>query len=531
MKDKETISLKSIIIKYLLQWRIFLIAFVISLIPAILYLIYYPQTYNFTTRIILQDKSDATGLNMSLGGSAGIMKSFGFGGGGSGGILIDDEMAILKSYELLSDVAVETGLNATYIVPFTWLYKQYAETPLIMRADSATLKKQSYGIKFSVKVHSPENITITGKTKTHKEKYKLSSLPATVNFRDNVFILDYGPGYKEGDKVRLDITMRPPGHVAEDIAEDLTVDSYSNSSDMVEIFYTDYEDERGRDLLNSLVRQYNLRADTIRSKELAIESAYYASRLEEVVANLIKTELQIEEYKKQNKMTDIAYDMVFFTEQMKELQTRIIEGETKAFTIELMKKYIENPENKYSILPISVGIEDGGESNSIISYQDAVLERERLLLTTNHSNPLVKTVEKQLDKLRESAKVSIQNSLESIHAVLKDLKGKEKELLNKVQSVPSFEREYIDLKRQQEIYQGIYLVLIQKQEESKVQQLKVAERGLVVDKAFRSALPIGPRKLYAAIGMFLFTLIVPVGYLFVREQYQELKKEYKRTKQ
>ena len=45
VKDNETIGLKSIIVRYLLHWKLFLGVFLFSIIPAVLYLIYYPRTY------------------------------------------------------------------------------------------------------------------------------------------------------------------------------------------------------------------------------------------------------------------------------------------------------------------------------------------------------------------------------------------------------------------------------------------------------------------------------------------------------
>ena len=72
----ETISLKSILIGYLRHWRLFLGTFVISLIPAVLYLIYYPTTYEVMARFKVQDDTSMSSGNMSLGDAAGLMKSF-----------------------------------------------------------------------------------------------------------------------------------------------------------------------------------------------------------------------------------------------------------------------------------------------------------------------------------------------------------------------------------------------------------------------------------------------------------------------
>lgn len=51
VKDNETIGLKSIIVRYLLHWKLFLGVFLFSIIPAVLYLIYYPRTYEMMARI------------------------------------------------------------------------------------------------------------------------------------------------------------------------------------------------------------------------------------------------------------------------------------------------------------------------------------------------------------------------------------------------------------------------------------------------------------------------------------------------
>ena len=67
-KDSETISLKKIIVDYLYHWKVFLVAACISLVCAILYMVIYPQTYEFVARIKIQeDKNLGSGGSMGLG--------------------------------------------------------------------------------------------------------------------------------------------------------------------------------------------------------------------------------------------------------------------------------------------------------------------------------------------------------------------------------------------------------------------------------------------------------------------------------
>ena len=93
-------------------------------------------------------------------------------------------------------------------------------------------------------------------------------------------------------------------------------------------------------------------------------------------------------------------------------------------------------------------------------------------------------------------------------------------------SYPVAERQYVEMKRQQEIIQGVYLILLQKREEAALILGQVRDKAKIVDAAYVKSKPVGPRKLYAAIGMVLLTIVIPVSYLFAKEQLISLCKLY-----
>jgi len=109
---------------------------------------------------------------------------------------------------------------------------------------------------------------------------------------------------------------------------------------------------------------------------------------------------------------------------------------------------------------------------------------------------------------------------------LLDLRSKEKAILDKMESVPSVEKEYVDFKRQQEIYQAVYLILLQKREEIALSINNQRDRARIIDAAFVKQRPVAPRKLFAVLGILAFTLILPVGVLFIKEQFIALKSEF-----
>lgn len=525
-RGDETINLKAILIGYLLHWKLFVGAFLVSLIPAILYLVYYPTTYEIMSCFKVQDDNSLSSGSTTLGDAAGLMKSFGLNGASNMGIVIDDELAIVKSHDLWKSVVINLGLNAEYVEPLTWNYKMYRDLPYLMVADSATLQSQESTIEFYVKEDATGKVKVRGKTKTDKQYYEFASLPAVVTFGNNRFVLSHGPGYVQGKKTKLYITMRPPGFAGDDLVKKVRVETYSNFSNVIEFTMRDPEKERGIKVLNTVMALYNHRADSINSKDAFSTVQFLDGRINKVIMDLVKAEQAIEQYKTINQVTDLDADLLFYVDQMKDLQAKIIDLESQGYAIKFMEDFVNDPVHKYDLVPLLMNVQEGEKSGSISSYNSLLLERQRMLQNSKEDNPLFSVMDKQLNQLREGVILTIRNAHESLNMTLNDLRSKEKTLIDKMSAVPSKEREYVGFKRDQEVAQGVYLVLLQMREEALLKMNKGTNRVQIVDAAYAGSVPVAPRKLYAAIAIFLFTIAVPVVYLFCKEQLIGLKAEY-----
>ena len=137
--------------------------------------------------------------------------------------------------------------------------------------------------------------------------------------------------------------------------------------------------------------------------------------------------------------------------------------------------------------------------------------------------------DRQVEKLRSGVFVMIGNARKNTDKTLEGLERKEKQLLSKMKTIPEKEREYLIYRRDQEIFQGLYLMLLQKREETILSLGKKSERALIIEPAYALKKALGPRKLYAAIGILILTLVIPVGYLFAKDLFVSLKEEYKRS--
>lgn len=528
--DNETISLKKIIISYLRHWKLFVLAGFISFIPALLYLIFTPKTYEMMAKIQLLDDKSSTGGGFNIGEASGLMKSFGLGGVSGTSIIMDDEIAKLTSNSILKDIIIDLGLNVSYYKPYAYKYKMYEEAPIRLMLDSVTQNNLNSTLMFDVDIKKDGKVSMTVERLDNNEKarFNFDSLPAEIKLDEGNFVLSY-----MGEVVKslsMDIEISPAGWVAETFADDLLIEEYSKNTNVIEISFTDYEKKRGLDLLNRLISRYNYQEDSFKRHESEKSIKFLDERIQSVMNDLSQVEMEIEHYKIRNKMTDIEYDVQFYVEQVKELRVKIIELEAQMRVIDLLDAYIKDPHNHYNLIPSLISISDGEKSSPISTYNEALLERAKIMQSTKGNNPLIDQINKQVDQLRESVYLSIGNAKKGVEMTLDDLVQKEKIIMDKMGTVPSMEREYVDYKRQQEIYQAVYLILLQKREDLALSIGEKKDRARVIEIPYVKQSPIAPRKLYAALGMLLFTLVVPVAYLFGKKQLKELINEYKQAK-
>jgi len=527
--DREAVGLRPIIAGYLRQRTVILISAIISLVAAIIYLLVYPKTYEIMARIQIQDDASmmASG-GIGLGDAAGVMKTFGLGGLSSGsGVSIDDEISTLRSNSLMRKMVTRLGLYAEYRRPLSFI-KLYGEEPVHVICDSTTLDALDDKVEFRLTATDRDGVTIKAKADGKKETFHFDGFPAEVRLHGKTFRFERVK-QRAGD-VKLDITVYPPRWVAEKAADDFLIEDYSKSANIIELSCTDYERRRAKDMLNVLIDYYNQEAYDYKKSQSDVSLVFLNERIAHVMDELEKVERNIERYKAANKITDVEYDIQYYAEYMRDLKGRMIEAETQANMIAMMDAFVKNPANRYKLVPslLTSGAAET-EGSAIYLYNQALLEREKAIHNSNEQNPMVASLTTQVDRLRETVFQSINNAQQSMQLTRRALEKQERELLDRMGSVPVQERIYVDYKRQQEILQGVYLILLQKREEISLALGQKTDRAKIVDTAFVKAKPVAPRKVFALAGFIVLTLVLSIGWIVCRDQYRLLRKEMKRT--
>ncbi|MEG0701197.1 MAG: polysaccharide biosynthesis tyrosine autokinase, partial [Muribaculaceae bacterium] len=97
-----------------------------------------------------------------------------------------------------------------------------------------------------------------------------------------------------------------------------------------------------------------------------------------------------------------------------------------------------------------------------------------------------------------------------------DLRSKEAESLSKLGNIPTQEREFIQLRRQQSIKNELYTFLLKKGEENELVLAATTPKGKIVDQAFALSEPIAPSLPMAVSLALFFGIVIPFFILYIK---------------
>ena len=83
--------------------------------------------------------------------------------------------------------------------------------------------------------------------------------------------------------------------------------------------------------------------------------------------------------------------------------------------------------------------------------------------------------------------------------------------------MPTQEREFIDMQRQQLIKQELFLFLLQKREENALNQSMATPKSTIVNAAYNLSEPISTPKIITLFVGLLIGAILPIIYLYLKD--------------
>ena len=275
---------------------------------------------------------------------------------------------------------------------------------------------------------------------------------------------------------------------------------------------------RARDIINKVIELYNLDA-VIDKNIMATNTANFINeRLQIVESELGEVEAAVETYMKENGLTDISQELRLALSNQTSYQKEVADVETQINLLDFLADYLNEPQNEQALIPSNLGVKEAALQNLIGNYNSLLLQQMRISRSATEINPTYTQSVEEAATLRGAILSSIANLRKGLQIQKSDLAKKDRELTSLLYKTPEKERRYVEIKRQQEIKEKLYIYLYQKREENALTLASTVMPAKTIDSPIIQG-PISPRTrrimmIAIAIGLGLpFLIIFLIDYL------------------
>lgn len=490
-EQEQDFHLQTYIRRYLRYWYLFPVFIALALIAAFFYLQVTQPVFSSKTSILIKDEQKG------LGGSQGDMLSelsnqFG------GNKLVENELEILKSQTLMEQVVKDLNLDVSYSTKIGLrTVSLYGKSPIRIKPEVIT----QFGLLEPLKIHVVDS--------THfrfNDEETLHTYGKRFNNSWGAFMVEKG---NNNDFTDIQISFGEVKGLAENMLKRLVVSQPNVKSTVIELSYEDVSSQRGKDVLNKLLDVYVQSSLSDKNSEASNTLKFIETRLGLITGELGEVEKDVESYKTVKGITDISAESQLFLENIKENDAKLNEVNTQISILESVDKYIKNSGDG-AVAPATYMINDPVLVSLLTKFNELELQRERYARTTTSNNPLLQTINTQLDGTRQAIRENVQNLRRGMDVTKQNLQGINTRFSAGLRSIPQKEREFVGIKRQQSIKENLYLYLLQKREETALMYASTVTDSRLIDAPVSSFLPIKPKRSVIWLGSLAVGLIIPI---------------------
>ena len=555
-EEESAFDFKQLWTLFLSNWHWIIISMITCVLVAFIYLWFTPTTVTVTGKMQIIDKSKKGG-GMSAGLAMLNNLPLGLGsslGGAAGGASIDSEKEIMLSNTLVRNVVKDLKLHTEYRLTKwgkkTLLYQNNpvevsldeahlawldSELPLYFHQIQLTISKDAQG-------YTVEPTLIDGKEETDLPTQTFAKLPATLTtdygtltFKENALSAKQAKAF-EGNYT-LKVTITPPITAANAFIGRSTLEPPSKKvANIFNVSLTDENFLRGIDYVNHLVDAYNQRANDEKNEEARKTDEFVNERLAKVDAELTSSDAAWENSKKNFQITTPEVDAQEALTKKSTYEAQLVAIGTELQLHDYLSEYVNDPANLYEIIPAGMvgGAGAGSESGSLAAsggtagtasllaqHNSLVNQRKDLLKSVSEMSPQLQRVNQSIQELQPAIQIALKRDRQQIVMRQNTLMREYGKYSGRIGNAPQMERVLTEIGRQREIKQGVYLVMLQKREETAMELANIVDKGKLIDPP--TAVPASTKpqkKMILLVALFLGALL-PMGILYLLQMFKQ----------
>lgn len=493
-------SLVAICLNY---WYVFFIGIIICLLGMFVYIQYEPSKWSISSKIIVEDDKNSPTKALTNGVNSDLASLFDIKSNA------DNEVKVLKSRSLIKRVVYLLDLNI-HVYDDNGFRKTevFEDAPFIINIGYKTDKLKL--AEYSLEVINNNTFRLVN---TKGGEDVAGSFDKPVSLDQYNLTIRKTKYFKPGD---YKIKIQTPKQVEKDLDENLGVGLDDKQATVIDLNLSYNNPRRGQQILQKLMDVYlqNNLANKVRIADSTMK--FIDRRLLVVGAELGKVEKNLEQYKVQNKISDINAQSKALIEGANSYQSKLNDNEVQLAIANDLYKYVNDAANP-QVVPSSLITKDMAFGTAINGYNEMLLRKEQLRMTLTDNSVVITNLDQQIELARKALVTSLSNYRNSLQVSQSAFKKQNAGIEDKISSAPAKERIYLDYAREQSLKQDLYLFLLQKREETAISQTATLSSCRILDDADSDEKPFAPKKSLLYLIAVAAGICIPAAGISVKE--------------
>lgn len=507
--SSKGIDFMRVLKKYAKNWYLFVFAIIVALLFAREANKNIEPLYSLNTSLLIENKSNKSVLEER--GSISENPLY------LGQKLIQNQIAYLKSYNFIKKIVEKMDIIVTYYKKDQFYWREiYKDSPFYIEfnPDTPQIRYKLMSVKFD-----------------DTDGYILSSeayIPLKVGTKYRIGELIKGSDYefklllKEGKTID-DVKNKTFGFQINDLngvtgqyRGKTNVYIQKNTSILV-IGTSGSNKAKEKDYLNTLTEAFLENSLDKKNQILTNTITFIDSQLLSIGGELNLVEQRLEDFRKANQFMELkskaAALLRKLDNQSKSRANLLLDLKYYEYLYDYLKSH-----DKFEdiMMPSTVGLSLPLFSDLVLKLSTVSLEKEDLIANSSRQNPYIVTLEEEISNIKVALEENMKSIVETTNIKIDDMEDRIMFTNKEFLSLPSIEREYLEIQRKYKVFNTLYDFLLKRKSEVEIQRAANLPDHEVFDRAGDtgiSRISKSPKSNY--INALVWAILLPVVFLFL----------------
>lgn len=513
--DEKRLDIKQFVqAKIIRYWYLYLLSLFIALMAGYFYNWYATPVYNANATLLIKDEKRVNPTQDLLS----QLSSLDHTGG------IDNEVELIRSRTMIARTLRKLDFDITYLMEGNIkISEQYRQSPVRLVIDSFPFRH--YEQPIHIKILDDKKYEFAFENKNSGE-----SISEVYSFDQPVQNLIGKFTVEKTDKFRTAEYLNPEfekrnfiliahhfDNLVDKYTRNLNITFVSKKATVIELSLKDRVPQKAGDFLNTLMDVY-IQSGIENKNEIASNSLKFIDdQLKLVTEDLKTSEQDLESYKTEKGITDLGTEAQAFLESVKIYDEKISSIDIQNSFLQYLEGYIMEDRELDKISPASIGIADPLLTKLITQLADLQNLRKSQLNSTKPDNPIIMTLDIQIQNTREDLLENVRSIRNGLLASKQEAETQLSRIRDKIRTVPRTQRELVGMQRQALIREGLYNYLLQKRAETAIMLASTISDNRIVNSARASKNPVRPIPSQTYTFAILLGIMIPAFFIYGRE--------------